>query len=76
MIPRECMRLAEVDFPISEISQHAVKEKSGPKTGHFATLHRWWVRRPLASCRALLMGLLLQIHMTLIAQIRSRKRLE
>ena len=28
MIPRECKRLAEVDFPIAEASQHAAREKS------------------------------------------------
>ncbi len=59
MIPRECKRLAEVDLPIAEVSKHAVKEKSGSKTGHLSTLHPWWARSPLASCRALLMGSLL-----------------
>ena len=28
MIPRECKRLAEVDFPIAEVSKHAAWEKS------------------------------------------------
>ncbi len=58
MIPKECKRLAEVDFPIAEVSRHAVKEKS-IKHGHPSTLHLWWARRPLASCRAMLMALLL-----------------
>ena len=58
MIPRECKRLAEVDFPIAEVSKHAVREKS-IRHGHPSTLHLWWARRPLASCRALLMALLL-----------------
>ena len=57
MIPRECKRIAEVDFPIAEVSKHAAKEKS-IRHGHPSTLHLWWARRPLASCRALLMGLL------------------
>lgn len=57
MIPRECRRLAEVDFPIAEVSKHAVREKS-IRHGHPSTLHLWWARRPLASCRALLLGLL------------------
>ncbi|MDM8551433.1 hypothetical protein QUF72_15210 [Desulfobacterales bacterium HSG2] len=26
MIPRECKRLAEVDFPIAEVSRHAARE--------------------------------------------------
>lgn len=50
--------MAEVDFPIAEVSRHAVREKSGPK-GHISTLHLWWARRPLASSRAMLLGLLL-----------------
>ncbi|MEW6424639.1 MAG: DUF1156 domain-containing protein [Bacillota bacterium] len=57
MIPRECKRLAEVDFPIAEVSRHAVREKS-IRHGHPSTLHLWWARRPLASCRAMLLGLL------------------
>ena len=31
MIPKECERLAEVDFPIAVVSKHAAKEKSKMK---------------------------------------------
>ena len=58
MIPKECKRIAEVDFPITEVSRHAAKEKS-IRYGHPSTLHLWWARRPLASSRAVLMALLL-----------------
>jgi len=58
MIPKECKRLAEVDFPIAVVSQHAAHEKS-VRQGHPSTLHLWWARRPLAACRAMLLGLLL-----------------
>ncbi|MBC7170735.1 DUF1156 domain-containing protein, partial [Candidatus Bipolaricaulota bacterium] len=58
MIPKECRRLAEVDFPIAEVSKHAAREKS-IRHGHPSTLHLWWARRPLGSCRAVLLGLLL-----------------
>ena len=58
MIPKECKRLAEVDFPIAEVSRHAVRDKSTPP-GHPSTLHLWWARRPLASSRAMLLALLL-----------------
>ncbi len=57
MIPKECKRLAEVDFPIAEVSRHAAREKS-IRHGHPSTLHLWWARRPLASCRAMLLALL------------------
>ena len=58
MIPQACKRLAEVDFPIAEVSKHAAREKS-IRHGHPSTLHLWWARRPLASSRAVLMALLL-----------------
>ncbi len=58
MIPRECKRLAEVDFPIADVSKHAAREKS-IRHGHPSTLHLWWARRPLASSRAVLLALLL-----------------
>ena len=58
VIPKECKRLAEVDFPIAAVSRHAAREKS-IRHGHPSTLHLWWARRPLASSRAVLMALLL-----------------
>jgi adenine-specific DNA methylase len=58
MIPKACKRLAEVDFPIAIVSQHAAREKS-IRHGHPSTLHLWWARRPLAACRAMLLALLL-----------------
>ena len=58
MIPQACKRLAEVDFPIAEVSRHAVREKS-IRHGHPSTLHLWWARRPLASSRSILLALLL-----------------
>ena len=57
MIPKDCKRLAEVDFPIAEVSRHAAREKS-IRHGHPSTLHLWWARRPLASSRAMLLALL------------------
>ena len=54
MIPMDGKRLAEVDFPIAEVSRHAAREKS-IRHGHPSTLHLWWARRPLASCRASLL---------------------
>jgi adenine-specific DNA methylase len=58
MIPKECKRLAEVDFPIAVVSRHSVEEKS-IRQGLPSTLHLWWARRPLAACRAMLLALLL-----------------
>ncbi|MFQ5764392.1 MAG: DUF1156 domain-containing protein [Rhodospirillales bacterium] len=57
MIPKECKRLAEVDFPIAAVSKHSAREKS-IRHGHPSTLHLWWARRPLAACRGMLLALL------------------
>ena len=57
-IPKECKRLAEVDFPIAVVSKHSAREKS-IRHGHPSTLHLWWARRPLAACRSMLLALLL-----------------
>src|SRR3954468_14352599 len=48
-------RLIEVDLPIARISAHARREKS-IRHGHISTLHIWWARRPLAACRAVILG--------------------
>lgn len=58
MIPKDCKRLAEVDFPIAEVSKHVARENA-VRHGHPKALHLWWARRPLASCRAVLLALLL-----------------
>jgi len=58
MIPKECKRLIEVDFPIAVVSKHALAE-NGVRSGHPRSIHKWWARRPLAACRAVLLGLLL-----------------
>src|SRR5262249_32671497 len=57
MIPKDCKRLAEVDFPIAAVSAHAPREKGIPE-GHPSRIHLWWARRPLASSRAVLLALL------------------
>jgi hypothetical protein len=38
VIPKDCMCLVEVDFPIAEVSRHAAREKS-IRHGHPSTLH-------------------------------------
>lgn len=43
MIPKECKRLAEVDFPIAEVSKRSAQEKS-IRHGHPSTLHLWWAQ--------------------------------
>jgi hypothetical protein len=41
VIPKECKRLAEVDFPIAEVSKHAVEDLPvAPLSEHWLTPHR------------------------------------
>lgn len=79
MIPKECKRLAEVDFPIAVVSKYSASDKyvrHKPNT----SLHPWWAQRPLASCRSMLLGLLLpdpcDPHCPLDFKIKARKALE
>jgi putative DNA methylase len=58
VIPKECKRLAEVDFPIAVVSAHSVHENA-VRHDHPKVLHVWHARRPLAACRAILLALLL-----------------
>ena len=44
-------RFIEESFPVKEVSAISAKERS-IRHGHISTLHIWWARRPLASCRA------------------------
>lgn len=46
-------KLIELDLPLDDISTHSVRDKY-LRSGHPSTLHRWWARRPLAACRAVL----------------------
>ena len=58
MIPKECKRLAEVDFPIAKVSTSCLLEIAR-RGSHPKGLHLWWARRPLAACRSILLALLL-----------------
>jgi putative DNA methylase len=46
-------KLIEVALPLEDINREAAREKS-IRHGHPSTLHLWWARRPLATCRAVL----------------------
>jgi putative DNA methylase len=48
-------KLIEVDLPLDVINAESAREKS-IRHGHPSTLHLWWARRPLAACRAVIFG--------------------
>lgn len=51
-------KLIEVSLPLDAINKASEHEKA-ISVGHPSTLHLWWARRPLATCRAVLLSLLL-----------------
>ena len=78
MIPKNCKRLAEVDFPIAEVSKHAAREKEA-RCGHIPKIHIWPAARPTASSRAVLLALLwpdpCDPHCPAAFKAEARKRL-
>lgn len=48
-------KLIEVSLPLEAINKASAREKS-IRHGHPSTLHLWWARRPLAACRAVIFG--------------------
>ena len=46
MIPKDCKRLAEVDFPIAVVSR---RFRRGRSPSGMDIVHLWWARRPLAA---------------------------
>ncbi len=74
-------KLIEVALPLNAINAAASIEKS-IRHGHPSTLHLWWARRPLATCRAVLFASLIddpsedtERFPTLAAQNAERDRL-
>src|SRR5689334_24916934 len=48
-------KMIEVALPLDAINKASAREKN-IRHGHPSTLHLWWARRPLAACRAVLFG--------------------
>jgi putative DNA methylase len=51
-------KLIEVALPLNAINRESAREKSIHR-GHPSTLHLWWSRKPLATCRAVLFASLI-----------------
>lgn len=74
-------KLIEVALPLEAINTASAREKS-IRHGHPSALHPWWARRPLAACRAVLFGQLVDdpsswsdLFPTEAAQDKERQRL-
>src|SRR5256885_61466 len=48
-------KLIEVALPLEAINRESAREKS-IRHGHPSTLHLWWSRKPLATCRAVVIA--------------------
>ena len=46
-------KLIEIDLPLDDINIESVRERANT-TNHPASLHKWWARRPLTACRAII----------------------
>lgn len=46
-------KLIEVDMPLLQINAESAKDNY-LRVGHPRTMHMWWARRPLATCRAII----------------------
>ncbi len=74
-------KLIEVSMPLEAINTASAREKS-IRHGHPSTIHLWWARRPLAACRAVIFGQLVddpcswpERFATKEAQDKERERL-
>ena len=74
-------KLIEVALPLEAISAASAREKS-IRHGHPSTLHLWWSRKPLATCRAVLFASIVddpsshpKVFPTEEAQEKERQRL-
>ncbi len=47
-------KLIEVALPLESIDKESMKDSSITVGGHPSTFHKWWARRPLAACRAVI----------------------
>lgn len=74
-------KLIEVALPLEAINKESAREKS-IRHGHPSTLHIWWSRKPLATCRAVLFASLVddpsswpELFITEAEQNAERQRL-
>ena len=52
-MPKHRKKLIEVSLPLEAINREAARD-AAITHGHPSTLHRYWARRPLAACRAVI----------------------
>src|SRR5713101_1094734 len=68
-------KLIEVALPLVAINVASAREKS-IRHGHPSTLHLWWSRKPLATCRAVLFASLVDDPSSLPEQFPTEEAQE
>ena len=49
-------KLIEVALPLEAINTESLRRKQKAPKGFPTSFHKWWAQRPLAACRAVLFG--------------------
>src|SRR5437588_4244378 len=57
--PHGDMCFIETQFPVSKMSKESYAERTAKQSQTLTGLGKWWGRKPLVLCRAILLGLLL-----------------
>lgn len=68
-------KLIEVDLPLDKINYESAREKFIPHK-HPCTLHRYWARRPLAACRAVIFASLVDDPFEYLDEPEAREEQE
>ena len=68
-------KLIEVDLPLDKINHESAREKFIPHR-HPCTLHRYWARRPLAACRAVIFASLVDDPSEYLDEPNAQKKRE
>ena len=69
-------KLIEVALPLDAIDKESMKDSSITVGGHPSTFHKWWARRPLAACRAVIFASLVDDPSNHFSEKKAKKERE
>ena len=69
-------KLIEVALPLESIDKESLKDSSITVGGHPSTFHKWWARRPLAACRAVIFASLIDDPSNYLSEEKAKKERE
>lgn len=68
-------KLIEVDLPLDDINRECVRERPQWRN-HHSTLHRWWARRPVVACRAVIFASMVDDPSTYLDEPHAQEKRE